>query len=556
VVEEVAFASLFLLIVVACFRARASRSSDDDDARLFISFFQLEFGEKKKQHTTRLRLSPFHEARREKMSRRANDSSSTDSSPSFVRRGRRFRERDHGVVAPSSSSSVVGVAGDVAKDDDDDDDASDAARKRATTDHLAKKGTRPGPHGNQRLISTGNEDVDDVVLGGGLPLNGALGVFVGGSSSGDDDDGGFASSAGAVAKMLARLFLSEGALACEQDGLWLTTDDDDRDENEKRRRDARETLPRLRKEEEEEEDGTSASTKTTGEKEEEKTSSDGLKIAWQYRRYLEKRKEEKEAKRTSSGGGGGSGSGSDGKKGESSRKKKARAFCHDFDVTRAHSSEEAKRIPVDVVRCDVSQENVRKTFEAVERFGKKLAENDSVGRIVVEPPRALLDDPSDATAFKNYLGLLHAVKGFMHREEMEHRVALFIVFPPKQFLSKTQLTDLRQTCECYVELSSLLNPDYGFDERAMAIESVLPEPTVNCIALLSLGKKHFSGALAGGFGTVDSTFAVQRRGKKYGIKPLAQRPEDHDSNAEKKTNNGSGGLCSGGPSGSEGPLDF
>ena len=499
------------------------------------------------------------------MSRRANDSSSNNSNnnsskPSFVRRGRRFRERDgggSGAPSSSSSSSVV-VAGDgiVVNTDDDDgnDEGNDAARKRATTtttsssssdNDLVKKGTRPGPHGNQRLISTGCEDVDDVVLGGGLPLNGAFGVFVGGS---DDDNGGFASSAGALANVFARLFLSEGALACEQDGLWLTTDDDDKDDNEKRRRrDARETLPRLRKEEEEEENGTS--TKTAGDAEEEKTSSDGLKIAWQYRRYLEKSKEEKEAKRTSSGGGGGS-------DGKSSRKKKARAFCHDFDVTRAHSSEEAKRIPVDVVRCDVSQENVRKTFEAVERFGKKLAENDSVGRIVVEPPRALLDDPSDATAFKNYLGLLHSVKGFMHREEMEHRVALFIVFPPKQFLSKTQLTDLRQTCECYVELSSLLNPDYGFDERAMAIESVLPEPTVNCIALLSLGKKHFSGALAGGFGTVDSTFAVQRRGKKYGIKPLAQRPEDHDSNAEKKTNNGSGGLCSGGPSGSEGPLDF
>ena len=495
------------------------------------------------------------------MSRRTNFDSSdaTRSSPSFVRRGRRFRERENiGVVARSSSSVVDVVAGDIIiAGDDDDDDGNDAAKKRTTTTtNLAKKGTRPGPHGNQRLISTGNEDVDDVVLGGGLPLNGAFGVFVGGS---DDDNGGFASSAGALANVFARLFLSEGALACEQDGLWLTTDDDkDKDDEKRRRRDARETLPRLRKEEEEEENGTS--TKTAGDAEEEKTSSDGLKIAWQYRRYLEKSKEEKEAKRTSSGGGGGGGggggSGSDGKKGESSRKKKARAFCHDFDVTRAHSSEEAKHIPVVVVRCDVSQENVRKTFEAVERFGKKLAENDSVGRIVVEPPRALLDDPSDAMVFKNYLGLLHAVKGLMHREEMEHRVALFIVFPPKKFLSKTQLTDLRQTCECYVELSSLLNPDYGFDERAMAIESVLPEPTVNCIALLSLGKKHFSGALAGGFGTVDSTFAVQRRGKKYGIKPLAQRPEDHDSNAEKNTNNGSGGLCSGGPSGSEGPLDF
>ena len=63
----------------------------------------------------------------------------------------------------------------------------------------------------------------------------------------------------------------------------------------------------------------------------------------------------------------------------------------------------------------MSRNNIGKTFEAVKSFGKKLVEKDSVGRIVIQPPRALLDDPSNAIVFKNYLALLHAVKGFMQR---------------------------------------------------------------------------------------------------------------------------------------------
>jgi hypothetical protein len=372
-----------------------------------------------------------------------------------------------------------------------------------------------------------------------------------------------------VANVFANLFLSEGALACEHIGLWLTTDDEDAEDE----RDLRETLPRMmtrRSDSTGEMDGEMKNSKNDGgdgrggaesaaarsgedsEKKAESSSGDGLKIAWQYRRYLEKSKEEKEKSGDTRSRGGALNSESKKKK-----KMKLRAFCHDFDVTRAHSNEEAMNIPIDVVQCDVSRDNIGKTFEAVKSFGKKLVEKDSVGRIVIQPPRALLDDPSNAIVFKNYLALLHAVKGFMQRGDMVHRMASFVLFPSKQLLSMTKLSDLRQTCDCYVETSSLLNPEFGFDERATAIESVLPEPTINCIALLSLGKKCFPGALAGGFGTVDSTFAVQRRGKKYAIKPLAQRPEDHDANNEKKTN-GSGGLCSSGPTGigSEGPLDF
>jgi len=498
-------------------------------------------------------------------------------SSSFVRRGRRFQQQQQQQQQQHQLEQKTLSA---TREVDDDEEGRRVRREDATSDteeHEKRKiksefeneetkrnGTRPGAHGGvggSRLISTGTEDLDDV-LGGGLPLNTLFGIFLDDS---DDERGGLGGGGEAVANVFASLFLSEGALACEQIGLWLTTDDDEEDDE----RDLRETLPRMmtrRSDSTGEMDGEMKNSKNDGgegrggaetaaedsEKKAESSSGDGLKIAWQYRRYLEKSKEEKEKSGDTRSRGGALNSES-----KKMKMKKLRAFCHDFDVTRAHSNEEAMNIPIDVVQCDVSRNNIGKTFEAVKSFGKKLVEKDSVGRIVIQPPRALLDDPSNAIVFKNYLALLHAVKGFMQRGDMVHRMASFVLFPSKQLLSRTKLSDLRQTCDCYVETSSLLNPEFGFDERATAIESVLPEPTINCIALLSLGKKCFPGALAGGFGTVDSTFAVQRRGKKYAIKPLAQRPEDHDANNEKKTN-GSGGLCSSGPTGigSEGPLDF
>ena len=484
--------------------------------------------------------------------------SSSTSTSSFVRRGRRFRRRDDDdfvddVFSPNNTNGEKTPLG-----GGDTNDVSEEAKKNGRQQSPKKEGnekedvpkgmmkrggTRPGPRGDQRLVSLGHGDLDDI-LGGGVPLNSCFGIFLA------DDDESLASPAGAVAYLLSRLFLSEGAVATEQNGIWLTTDDDFFwTQGEKGGgRDARETLPRMMTQTscDDERDIDDANVV-----EEEKATtwssagSDGLKIAWQYRRYLEQNKRESAEKR----------SGSSASTKAESKKKKPRAFCHDFDATRAYSNEEAKGIPIDVVHCDVSQENVGVTFEAVKKFGNKLVERDIVGRIVIEPPRALLDDPSNATAFKRYLALLHAVKGFMQRGDMKHRLVLFVLFPPKRSLSKTKLNDLRQTCDCYVETASLLNPEFGFDLRATGIESVLPEPTINCVALLSLGKKRFPGSLAGGFGTVDSTFAIQRRGKRYGIKPLAQRPEDHGNNGEKKMS-GSGGLCNSGPSGGKGSLDF
>ena len=399
-------------------------------------------------------------------------------SSSFVRRGRRFQQqqqKQHQLEQKETLRATTEVDDEEGRRRVRREDAkiykeehekrklkSEFENEETTTKAL--NGTRPGAHGlgvgGSRLISTGTEDLDDV-LGGGVPLNSVFGIFL--DDLDDENRGGFGGGE-AVANVFANLFLSEGALACEQAGLWLTTDDEGAHDE----RDLRETLPRMTTRRSDnstgemdgemknsENDGgggkggTESAAARSGEDSEKSSSGDGLKIAWQYRRYLEKSKEEKEKSGDTRSRGGALNS-------ESKKKKmKLRAFCHDFDVTRAHSNEEAMNIPVDVVQCDVSRDNIGKTFESVKSFGKKLVEKDSVGRIVIQPPRALLDDPSNAIVFKNYLAFLHAVKGFMQRGDMVHRMASFVLFPSKQLLSMTKLSDLRQTCDCYVETSSL-----------------------------------------------------------------------------------------------------
>ena len=55
---------------------------------------------------------------------------------------------------------------------------------------MMKRGTRPGPRGDQRLVSLGNGDLDDI-FGGGVPLNACFGIFLA------DDDESLASARGA-----------------------------------------------------------------------------------------------------------------------------------------------------------------------------------------------------------------------------------------------------------------------------------------------------------------------------------------------------------------------
>ena len=245
-------------------------------------------------------------------------------SSSFVRRGRRFQQQQQNQHQSERETTLRATT-----EVDDDEGRRRARREDAKIckeEHETRKlksefeneetttkalnGTRPGAHGvgvgGSRVISTGTEDLDDV-LGGGVPLNGVFGIFLDDYSD-DENRGGFG-GAEAVANVFAKLFLSEGALACEQIGLWLTTDDEGADDE----RDVRETLPRMttrrsdtstgemdgemknsKNDGGEGKGGAESAAARSGEDSEKSSSGDGLKIAWQYRRYLEKSKEEKE----------------------------------------------------------------------------------------------------------------------------------------------------------------------------------------------------------------------------------------------------------------------
>ena len=161
-------------------------------------------------------------------------------SSSFVRRGRRFQQqqqKQHQLEQKETLRATTEVDDEEGRRRVRREDAkiykeehekrklkSEFENEETTTKAL--NGTRPGAHGlgvgGSRLISTGTEDLDDV-LGGGVPLNSVFGIFL--DDLDDENRGGFGGGE-AVANVFANLFLSEGALACEQAGLWLTTDDE------------------------------------------------------------------------------------------------------------------------------------------------------------------------------------------------------------------------------------------------------------------------------------------------------------------------------------------
>ena len=208
--------------------------------------------------------------------------------------------------------------------------------------------TRPGLYG-QTLVSFGLADADDL-FGGGVPLGSV--VLVGADARDDSGrrDCGNAST-------LARYFLAEG-VASRHAALWLAPSAD-RDGKNRRgaalpRRSRAATLPRLAVSglaDDESLASTSRKTQKT------KNDDDGLRIAWQYRRYLQQGKALDDSRVGARGVGGlaagvsatggsagpgpGSGSGKDSRK-NAGGVRRLPAMCHAFDLTREAGGETAR----------------------------------------------------------------------------------------------------------------------------------------------------------------------------------------------------------------------
>ena len=248
-------------------------------------------------------------------------------------RGRRFRNKtaDASSSTPASSATPVGSERSPASASSGASApaASPASRPPAAPSAPGEDGyayaprapapgsTRPGLYG-QTLVSTGVSDVDNL-LGGGLPLGSVMLV-------GHDGDG--ARNAGDATTLL-RYFVAEG-LASGHTALWMPP-----------RADARSparTLPRLvspderRAADRDDDDASKPAEKD-----------DGLRIAWQYRRYLQQGKSLDDS-RVGRGGGalaagvsvtGASASASSGSATKNTGGvRRLPEMCHQFDLTR------------------------------------------------------------------------------------------------------------------------------------------------------------------------------------------------------------------------------
>ena len=248
-------------------------------------------------------------------------------------RGRRFRNKtaDASSSTPASSATPVGSERSPASASSGASApaASPASRAPAAPSAPGEDGyayaprapapgsTRPGLYG-QTLVSTGVSDVDNL-LGGGLPLGSVMLV-------GHDGDG--ARNAGDATTLL-RYFVAEG-LASGHTALWMPL-------RAGARSPAR-TLPRLvspderRAADRDDDDASKPAEKD-----------DGLRIAWQYRRYLQQGKSLDDS-RVGRGGGalaagvsvtGASASASSGSATKNTGGVRRRSeMCHQFDLTR------------------------------------------------------------------------------------------------------------------------------------------------------------------------------------------------------------------------------
>ena len=145
-----------------------------------------------------------------------------------------------------------------------------APRVDVPATHVA--GTRPGLHGHT-LVSSGLADLDNL-LGGGVPL----GTVVVLGTDGDP------SSAGGNACTLLRYFVAEGC-ASGHAGMWIHPGGGGARAGSGGSRSVARTLPRVvvdkaRADDDDDDDG-SARRDANGD-----ANGDGLRIAWQYRRYL------------------------------------------------------------------------------------------------------------------------------------------------------------------------------------------------------------------------------------------------------------------------------
>ena len=438
--------------------------------------------------------------------------------------------------------------------------------------------TRPGLYG-QTLVSFGLADADDL-FGGGVPLGSV--VLVGADARDDSGrrDCGNAST-------LARYFLAEG-VASRHAALWLAPSAD-RDGKNRRgaalpRRSRAATLPRLAvsdlADDESRETMTSRKTKNDDD--------DGLRIAWQYRRYLQQGKALDDSRVGARGVGGlaagvsatggsagpgpGSGSGKDSRK-NAGGVRRLPAMCHAFDLTREAGGETARTAdlrcaPIGGVRnvrnprslADAAKsvsfsasfapnakssdddDGLRAAFaecvrlvERCDASSEAAADDDAapVGRIVLQFPDFVDDDASAARLARFLRGLRGVLRGgggggggATRATHPKWKRVCAVVTYPMASLSCAAAASLVHAVDAAIELETL--PEKTATGEAHAAEALLPDPNL-CVALLRVRKMAFPGPGAvapSPLTRMDRAYALQVRRRRLAVRPLRIAPED------------------------------
>ena len=440
----------------------------------------------------------------------------------------------------------------------------------------------------------------DNLLGGGLPLGAvmALGTDVGGGENGNmrcpRDNGN--------ALTLLRCFVAEG-VASGHAGLWMTPHAGG---------DPPGWLPRVVEESAEGNRAGGSSGRGDGDDdggaEDEETKEDGLRIAWQYRRYLKQGKALDDSRVGRGPGGLGSGVSASGGSASSGGERTGRGkntggvrrlpeMCHRFDLTRemAPAAVAAARLrrasffrppslatlatlpdprtphsDGGVYDADDADGALRRAYGecaaavASQRGGGANAAAD-VCRIALEFPSSFLRRPACAASVACFL---RALRGLLRGT-----TACALVVLPLGTLPRALVASMRHAVDAALDVETLPG-------APSAMERTLPDPML-CVGLVRVRRLQFPGVTgANPLTRMDTTYALQVRGRRMAVRPLQLAPEEDDAEPRPRvsrpgergrhagTDRGRGptkdtrarstgaGLCGGGPPNKTNELDF
>ena len=409
---------------------------------------------------------------------------------SFVRRGRRYRDAPASRArAPASNRD-----GDDANRDGDDANRDERRAPASNRDGAGAKrdgdganragagvaGARAGPHG-RALVSSGHGDAD-ALLGGGHAL---------GSLAACASDG---ASAHAEA-LFGACFVAEGAATARHRTCWVRAGREGRAE-------ATRTLPRRVVEREGE-----RATTTDDRASEASEASDGLRIAWQYRRYL------REGRNLDDSGVGAARATTTAR---TTKKRNLRApdVCQTYDWTREEDEATLRDADVSFERFGGDEGDGEgetdawaRCFEFVETFVRGLRDEE-VGRVLVQP-----ETPRDEGEWAACARLARALKGLVRETNVACVMILPLALAPARWGAM-----IRHVADCAIDVQPLEGP-------TSEIESLLPEPHL-CVGLVAVRKLQFQGGVVSPLTRMDRVYALQMRRKRMAIKPLQIRPEE------------------------------